>query len=39
VVDGEGRIAGVLSVEIISEFLTSSEALSDEHPAAERPVA
>ena len=39
VVDGEGRLAGVLSVEIISEFLTSSEALSDEHPAAERPVA
>jgi osmoprotectant transport system ATP-binding protein len=39
VVDAEGRIAGVLSVEIISEFLTSSEALSDEHPAAERPVA
>ena len=27
VVDGEGRIAGVLSVEIISEFLTSPEAL------------
>ena len=39
VVDGEGQLAGVLSVEIISEFLTSSEALSDEHPAAERPVA
>ena len=39
VVDGEGRIAGVLSVEIISEFLTSDEALSDEHPAAERPLA
>jgi osmoprotectant transport system ATP-binding protein len=36
VVDAEGRIAGVLSVEIISEFLTSPEALSDEHPAAER---
>ncbi len=28
VVDGEGRIAGVLSVEIISEFLTSPEALA-----------
>jgi osmoprotectant transport system ATP-binding protein len=38
VVDGEGRIAGVLSVEIISEFLTSDEALTDEHPAAERPL-
>ncbi len=36
VVDGEGRIAGVLSVEIISEFLTSPEALVEEHPAAER---
>jgi CBS domain-containing protein len=39
VVDGDGRIAGVLSVEIISEFLTSPEALVEEHPAAERPVA
>jgi osmoprotectant transport system ATP-binding protein len=39
VVDAEGRIAGVLSVEIISEFLTSPEALSEEHPAAERPLA
>ena len=38
VVDAEGRIAGVLSVEIISEFLTSREALTEEHPAAERPV-
>jgi osmoprotectant transport system ATP-binding protein len=38
VVDGEGSIAGVLSVEIISEFLSSDEALSDEHPAAERPL-
>ena len=36
VVDGQGRIAGVLSVEIISEFLTSPEALTDEHGAAER---
>ncbi|MEK6326921.1 MAG: ABC transporter ATP-binding protein [Actinomycetota bacterium] len=36
VVDGEGRIAGVLSVEIISEFLTSPDALHEEHPAAER---
>jgi osmoprotectant transport system ATP-binding protein len=38
VVDAEGRIAGVLSVEIISEFLTSPEALTEEHPAAERAV-
>jgi osmoprotectant transport system ATP-binding protein len=39
VVDAGGRIAGVLSVEIISEFLTSDEALVEEHPAAERPLA
>jgi osmoprotectant transport system ATP-binding protein len=39
VVDAEGRIAGVLSVEIISEFLTSPEALTEEHHAAERPLA
>ena len=38
VVDGEGRIAGILSVEIVSEFLTSQDALTDEHPAAERPL-
>jgi osmoprotectant transport system ATP-binding protein len=37
VVDHEGRIAGVLSVEIISEFLGSPEAKSDEQPAVERP--
>ena len=37
VVDREGRIEGVLSVEIISEFLGSPDAKSDEHPAAERP--
>ena len=37
VVDARGAIAGVLSVEIISEFLTSDEALAEEHPAAERP--
>ena len=37
VVDAEGRIAGVLSVEIISEFLKSPEATSDENPAVERP--
>jgi len=38
VVDAEGRIAGVLSVEIISEYLTSPEALTEERPAAERPL-
>jgi osmoprotectant transport system ATP-binding protein len=38
VVDAEGRIAGVLSVEIISEFLSSSDALVEEHPAPERPL-
>ena len=37
VVDGEGRIDGVLSVEIIQEFLSSDEAKIEEHPAAERP--
>jgi osmoprotectant transport system ATP-binding protein len=37
VVDRRGAIAGVLSVEIISEFLGSPEAKSDEHPAVERP--
>jgi osmoprotectant transport system ATP-binding protein len=37
VVDHQGRIAGVLSVEIIAEFLGSPEAKSDEHPAVERP--
>ena len=36
VVDAERRIAGVLSVEIISEFLGSKEALAEEHAAAER---
>jgi osmoprotectant transport system ATP-binding protein len=38
VVDPDRRLAGVLSVEIISEFLTSPEALTEEHPAAARPV-
>jgi osmoprotectant transport system ATP-binding protein len=37
VVDHRGRIAGVLSVEIISEFLASPEAKRDEHAAVERP--
>ena len=37
VVDHRGRIVGVLSVEIISEFLASPEAKTDEHSAVERP--
>jgi osmoprotectant transport system ATP-binding protein len=37
VADHQGRIAGVLSVEIISEFLGSPQAKADEHPATERP--
>ena len=39
VVDPTGAIAGVLSVEIISDFLSSKDALVEEHPAAERPLA
>ena len=39
VVDGQRRIAGVLSVEIIQDFLTSPKAAVEEHPAAERPLA
>ena len=38
VVDDRGVISGVLSVEIISEFLSSPDALVEEHPAAERPL-
>ena len=37
VADHEGRIAGVLSVEIISEFLKSPQAKKEEHSAVERP--
>ncbi|HEU4906527.1 MAG TPA: ABC transporter ATP-binding protein [Solirubrobacterales bacterium] len=37
VADRDGRIDGVLSVEIISEFLGSPAAKSDEHSAVERP--
>jgi osmoprotectant transport system ATP-binding protein len=37
VADHQGRIEGVLSIEIISEFLASPEARTDEHTAAERP--
>jgi osmoprotectant transport system ATP-binding protein len=38
VTDGRGHIAGVLSVEIISDFLNSPAAQVEEHPAAERPL-
>jgi len=37
VVDADGRIDGVLSVEIISEFLSSPRAKTEEHGAVERP--
>jgi CBS domain containing-hemolysin-like protein len=37
VTDAAGRIAGVLSIEIISEFLGSPEAKREEHDAVERP--
>ncbi len=37
VIDRNGRIAGVLSVEIISEFLSSPGAKTDKHTATERP--
>jgi osmoprotectant transport system ATP-binding protein len=37
VVDAERRIAGVLSVEIISEFLVSPRAKQEERSAVERP--
>jgi osmoprotectant transport system ATP-binding protein len=37
VTDAGGQIAGVLSVEIISEFLASRDAAREEHGAAERP--
>ena len=38
VVDRDGRIAGVLSVEIIQDFLTSPEAKVEDHTTAERPL-
>jgi len=38
VVDHDGRIVGILSVEIISEFLASSDAKIDERGAVERPL-
>jgi len=37
VADAQGRIDGVLSVEIISEFLKSPQAKTEEHTAVERP--
>jgi osmoprotectant transport system ATP-binding protein len=39
VVDAGRRIAGILSVEIISEYLGSGDAAAEEHPAVERPTA
>jgi osmoprotectant transport system ATP-binding protein len=38
VVDHDGRIVGILSIEIISEYLASSEAKIDERGAVERPL-
>jgi osmoprotectant transport system ATP-binding protein len=38
VVDGSGRITGVLSIEIVGDFLSSADATEDEHSAAERPL-
>jgi osmoprotectant transport system ATP-binding protein len=37
--DRDGRIAGVLSVEIISEFLVSPQAKVEENSAVDRPLA
>jgi osmoprotectant transport system ATP-binding protein len=37
VTDHNGEIVGILSIEIISEFLASPEAKTDEHSAVERP--
>jgi osmoprotectant transport system ATP-binding protein len=39
VTDAQGQISGVLSVEIISEFLTSAQAAADERSAVDRPHA
>ena len=38
VVDARGVIDGILSMDVISDFLTSDEAKVEEHPAAERPL-
>jgi len=39
VVDARGALAGVLALEIISDFLSSGDAAVEEHPATERPHA
>jgi osmoprotectant transport system ATP-binding protein len=38
VVDHDGRITGILSIEIISEYLASPDAKIDERSAVERPL-
>jgi osmoprotectant transport system ATP-binding protein len=38
VTDHDGRIVGILSIEIISEFLASPVAKTEEHSAVERPL-
>ena len=38
VVDHDGGITGILSVEIISEYLASPDAKTDERGAVERPL-
>jgi osmoprotectant transport system ATP-binding protein len=38
VVDHDGAITGILSIEIISEFLASPDAKTDEHSAVDRPL-
>jgi len=38
VTDHDGGVVGILSVEIISEFLASPEAKTEEHTAVERPL-
>ncbi len=37
VVDAAGSITGILSLDVISDFLSSAEAKVEEHPATERP--
>jgi osmoprotectant transport system ATP-binding protein len=39
VTDADGRIAGVLSIEVISEFLGSPDAKVEEHAPVDRPLA
>jgi hypothetical protein len=38
VVDHDGGITGILSIEIISEYLASPDAKTDERGAVERPL-